>query len=76
MNINKILFVPFLTEIQNAYKPLRHCAVARAVQNECYVAIAGCVGNLPGVNIMDIQYGQAAVFTPSGFAFSSNAVKG
>jgi predicted amidohydrolase len=55
---------------------VRHCAAARAIENECYVAIAGCVGNLPGVNNMDIQFGQAAVFTPSDFAFPSNAVKG
>jgi predicted amidohydrolase len=25
----------------------KHCAQARAIENECYVAIAGCVGNLP-----------------------------
>jgi predicted amidohydrolase len=72
----KILFVPYLTDTQNAYIRVRHCAAARAIENECYVAIAGCVGNLPGVNNMDIQFGQAAVFTPSDFAFPSNAVKG
>lgn len=72
----KILFVPYLTDTQNAYTRVRVCAAARAVENECYVAIAGCVGNLPGVNNMDIQFGQAAVFTPSDFAFPSNAVKG
>lgn len=72
----KILFVPYLTDTQNAYTRVRHCAQARAIENECYVAIAGCVGNLPGVNNMDIQFGQAAVFTPSDFAFPSNAVKG
>ena len=72
----KILFVPYLTDTQNAYTRVRHCAAARAIENECYVAIAGCVGNLPGVNNMDIQFGQAAVFTPSDFAFLSNAIKG
>ncbi len=72
----KILFVPYLTDTQNAYMRVRNCASARAIENECYVAIAGCVGNLPGVNNMDIQYGQAAVFTPSDFAFPSNAIKG
>ncbi|WP_346236340.1 carbon-nitrogen hydrolase family protein [Niabella insulamsoli] len=70
-----ILFVPYLTDTQNAYTRVRHCAMARAIENECYVAIAGCVGNLPGVNNMDIQFGQAAVFTPSDFAFPTNAVK-
>ena len=51
----KILFVPFLTDTQNGYTRVRHCAQARAIENECYVAIAGCVGNLPKVNNMDIS---------------------
>lgn len=70
-----ILFVPFLTDTQNAYTRVKHCAQARAIENECYVAIAGCVGNLPRVNNMDIQYAQSAVFTPSDFAFPSNGIK-
>jgi predicted amidohydrolase len=53
---------------------VKHCAQARAIENECYVAIAGCV-NLPKVNNMDIQYAQSAVFTPSDFAFPSNGIK-
>jgi predicted amidohydrolase/GNAT superfamily N-acetyltransferase len=71
----QILFVPFLTDTQNGYMRVRRCAQARAIENECYVAIAGCVGNLPNVNNMDIQYAQSAVFTPADFAFPTNAVK-
>ena len=71
----QILFVPFLTDTQNGYTRVRNCAQARAIENECYVAIAGAVGNLPKVNNMDIQYAQSAVFTPSDFAFPTNAVK-
>ena len=70
-----ILFVPFLTDTQNGYSRVRLCAQARAVENECYVAIAGCVGNLPKVANMDIQYAQSAVFTPCDFAFPSNGIK-
>lgn len=70
-----ILFVPFLTDTQNAYSRVRLCAQARAVENECYVAIAGSVGNLPKVHNMDIQYAQSAVFTPCDFAFPSNGIK-
>lgn len=70
-----ILFVPFLTDTQNGYSRVRVCAQARAVENECYVAIAGCVGNLPKVSNMDIQYAQSAVFTPCDFAFPSNGIK-
>ncbi|HEY1114737.1 MAG TPA: bifunctional GNAT family N-acetyltransferase/carbon-nitrogen hydrolase family protein [Chitinophagaceae bacterium] len=71
----QILFVPFLTDTQNAYMRVRCCAQARAIENECYVAITGSVGNLPKVENMDIQYSQSAVFTPSDFAFPSNGVK-
>ncbi len=70
-----ILFVPFMTDTQNAYSRVRMCARARAIENECYVAIAGSVGNLPKVHNMDIQYAQSAVFTPCDFAFPSNGIK-
>lgn len=70
-----ILFVPFLTDTQNGFSRVKLCAQARAVENECYVAIAGSVGNLPKVHNMDIQYAQSAVFTPSDFAFPSDGVK-
>lgn len=70
-----MLFVPFLTDTQNGYTRVRHFAQARAIENECYVAIAGCVGNLPRVNNMDIQYAQSAIFTPSDFPFPTNGVK-
>jgi predicted amidohydrolase len=70
-----ILFVPFLTDTQNGFSRVKLCAQARAVENECYVAIAGSVGNLPKVHNMDIQYAQSAVFTPSDFAFPNNGVK-
>jgi predicted amidohydrolase/GNAT superfamily N-acetyltransferase len=70
-----LLFVPFLTDTQNGYSRVRHCAQARAIENECYVAIAGSVGNLPNVENMDIQYAQSMVFTPCDFAFPSNGIK-
>jgi predicted amidohydrolase len=71
----QMLFVPFMTDTQNGYERVRNCAKARAIENECYVAIAGNVGNLPRVNNMDIQYAQSAVFTPSDFAFPVNGIK-
>jgi predicted amidohydrolase/GNAT superfamily N-acetyltransferase len=70
-----ILFVPFLTDTQAGWNRVRTCAAARAVENECFVAIAGSVGNLPRVKNMDIQYAQSAVFTPSDFPFPVNGIK-
>lgn len=71
----EILFVPFLTDTQNAFTRVKACAMARAIENECFVAIAGGVGNLPKVHNMDIQYAQSAVFTPADFAFPTNGIK-
>ncbi len=70
-----ILFVPFLTDTQNGYSRVRHCAMARAIENECFVAIAGSVGNLPKVHNMDVQFAQSMVFTPCDFAFPLNGIK-
>ncbi len=70
----QILFVPFWTDTKNAYLRVRRCAQARAIENECYVVMSGSVGNLPNVENMDIQYSQAAIFSPSDFAFAHDAV--
>jgi predicted amidohydrolase/GNAT superfamily N-acetyltransferase len=70
----QMLFVPFWTDTKNAYLRVRRCAQARAIENECYVIMSGSVGNLPKVENMDIQYSQAAIFTPSDFAFPHDAI--
>ena len=70
-----ILFVPFLTDTQNGYSRVRLCSQARAIENECYVAIAGSVGNLPKVHNMDISYAQSMVFTPCDFSFPATGIK-
>ena len=71
----QILFVPYLTDTQNAYSRVKVCAHARAIENECFVVIAGSVGNLPRVHNMDIQYAQSGVFTPCDFAFPTDGMR-
>ena len=70
----EILFVPFCTDNRQGYLRVRYCAHARAIENQIYVALAGNVGNLPDVANMDVQYGQAAVLTPSDFAFARDGI--
>jgi predicted amidohydrolase len=65
----QIIFVPFESDTKNGYLRIRHCAQARAIENECYVVLSGSTGTLPRVINMDMQYSQAAVLTPSDFAF-------
>jgi predicted amidohydrolase/ribosomal protein S18 acetylase RimI-like enzyme len=71
----QILFVPFQTDTQTGFNRVKICAQARAIENECYVVMAGNVGNLPRVHNMDIQYAQSAIFTPSDFAFPVDTVR-
>jgi predicted amidohydrolase/ribosomal protein S18 acetylase RimI-like enzyme len=70
----EIIFVPYCTDSRQSYLRVRYCAQARAIENQVYVALAGNVGNLPDVTNMDVQYGQAAVFTPADFAFARDGI--
>lgn len=70
----EILFVPFCTDNRQGYWRVRYCCHARAIENQIYVALAGNVGNLPDVANMDVQYGQAAVLTPSDFEFARDGI--
>lgn len=69
-----ILFIPFCTDQRSGYLRVRYCAQARAVENQCYVVIAGNVGNLPEVNNMDVQYAQSCILTPCDFPFSNEGI--
>ena len=69
-----IIFVPFNTDERRAYLRIRYCAQARCVENQMYVAIAGCVGNLPRVKNLDINYAQSAIFTPSDIPFHKDGI--
>lgn len=70
----QILFVPFCTAERQGYLRVRYSAQARAVENQCYVVMAGNVGNLPRVHNMDIQYAQSCILTPCDFFFARDGV--
>jgi predicted amidohydrolase/GNAT superfamily N-acetyltransferase len=70
----KILFVPFCTDNRQGYLRVRYCSQARAIENQCYVVMAGNVGNLPHVENMDIQYAQSCILTPCDYPFARDGV--
>jgi predicted amidohydrolase/ribosomal protein S18 acetylase RimI-like enzyme len=70
----KILFVPFSKDDRRAYLRVRYCAQARAIENQIYVIITGCVGNLPDVENLDVHFSQSAIFTPSDVEFHREAI--
>jgi predicted amidohydrolase len=69
-----MLFIPFWTDSKYGYQRVRFCAQARAIENECYVILAGSTGVLPEVDSLDVQYAQSAIFTPSDYGFPHDAV--
>ncbi len=72
----EVLFVPFSTDERRAYLRVRYTGQARAVENVIYTVLSGNVGNLPQVENFLINYGQAAICTPSDFAFPTDAIAG
>lgn len=72
----EVIFVPFSTDERKAYLRVRYTAQARAVENVIYTVLSGNVGNLPQVDNFLINYGQAAICTPSDFAFPTDGIAG
>ncbi len=69
-----ILVVPSCTDDRQGFWRVRYCAHARAIENQMYVIQASTVGSLPMVPAVSLNYGQAAILTPSDFAFSRDGI--
>jgi len=70
----RIIFVPFCTDNRQGYMRVRYCSQARAIENQCFVVMSGNVGNLPGVDNMDVQYAQSCILTPCDFPFARDGI--
>jgi len=69
-----LLIVPSCTEDRQGYLRVRYCAQARAIENQLYVIQSPTVGSLPMVPAVSLNYGQAAILTPSDFPFSRDGI--
>ncbi len=69
-----IIFVPFCTDERQGYLRVRYCCQAIAVQNQCYVAMSGTVGNLPDVENRNINYAESCILTPCDFPFARDGI--
>ncbi|HEY0876196.1 MAG TPA: carbon-nitrogen hydrolase family protein [Vicinamibacterales bacterium] len=69
-----ILLVPACTDDRQGYLRVRYCAHARAIENQMYVIVSHTVGSLPMVPAVSLNYGQAAILTPSDFPFSRDGI--
>jgi predicted amidohydrolase len=70
----KILLVPSCTDDRQGCLRVRYCAQARAIENQMYVVLSHTVGSLPMVPAVSLNYGLAAILTPSDFAFSRDGI--
>jgi predicted amidohydrolase len=70
-----VLLVPSCTDDRQGYLRVRYCAQARAIENQMYVVVACTVGSLPMVPAVSLNYGQAAVLTPSDFPFARDGIR-
>jgi predicted amidohydrolase len=69
-----VLVVPSCTDDRQGFLRVRYCAHARAIENQLYVITSSTVGSLPMVPAVHLNYGQAAILTPSDFAFARDGI--
>jgi predicted amidohydrolase len=69
-----LLLVPSCTDDRQGFLRVRYCAHARAIENQLYVIHASTVGSLPMVPAVSLNYGQAAILTPSDFPFARDGI--
>lgn len=70
----QFLIVPSCTDDRQGYLRVRYCAQARAIENQMYVIHSPLVGSLPTVPAVSLNYGQAAIYTPSDYSFSRDGL--
>jgi predicted amidohydrolase len=70
----ELMLVPSCTDHAHGYWRVRHCAHARTIENQCFVAIASVVDGDPQFDEMDTHYGQAGIFSPCDSSFPVRGV--
>ncbi len=59
-----LILAPSCTDTIAGFNRVRIAAAARAMENQCFVAIAPTVGLAPWCGTLDVNHGHAAVFGP------------
>lgn len=69
-----LVLAPSCTDTLHGFNRVRVCAAARAVENQCFVAITPTVGTAPWSAALDANRGYAAVFGPIDRGFPEDGV--
>ena len=70
----QLLAVPSNTDDRLGFLRVRYCSHARAIENQMYVIHTTTVGGLPLVPDVSLNYGQAAILTPSDYPFARDGI--
>jgi predicted amidohydrolase len=69
-----LILAPSCTDTRHGFNRVAIGAAARAMENQCYVAITPTVGDAPWSAALDVNRGQAAVFGPVDRGFPEDGV--
>jgi predicted amidohydrolase len=69
-----LILAPSCTDSLHGFNRVRLSARARALENQCFVAVAPTVGLAPGLATLDENHGYAAVFGPVDRGFADDGV--
>ncbi|WP_159348451.1 carbon-nitrogen hydrolase family protein [Roseomonas harenae] len=69
-----LILAPSCTDTLHGFNRVRLTAAARAVENQCFVAVTPTVGEAPWSAALDVNRGQAAVFGPVDRGFPEDGV--
>jgi predicted amidohydrolase len=70
----KLILIPSCTATPAGFNRVRLSARARAVENQCYTAVAPLVGTAAWAGSIDTNIGHAALFTPCDEGFPDDGV--
>lgn len=69
-----LVLVPTCTDTLRGFNRVRVAAAARAMENQCFVAMAPTVGDAPWCGTLDTNHGYAAVYGPIDRGFPEDGV--
>lgn len=69
-----LILAPACTDTVAGFNRVRLAARARAIENQCFVAITPTVGDAPWLATIDVNHGYAAVFGPCDRGFPDDGV--
>lgn len=70
----ELLFVPSCTDDIHSYWRVRHCAHARTIENQCFVALASVIDGDHRFKEMDSHVGQSGIFSPCDGRFPARGI--